>query len=192
MTDKLAQSNEAVFKATGKYWEEWRSILDEAGMAEDNHIGILNFVQQKYGLSDWWGSAVSTGYERMIGRRQKYQRPDGYFFGSAAKTIRAPYDLVWNVVGSAHEWIEPGIIEFRSHSWSSWRYDEIDRGQVISFWLSDKGDRVIVRANGERFLTAEAALAWKEIWKVRLAHLAKVIEGNDWHFSPVPYELIEE
>lgn len=183
MTNKPTQSEASVLKATGKTWEEWRTILDAAGMADESHIGIVVHVQGKYGLSDWWGSAVATGYERIIGRRQKYQRPDGYFFGSAFKTIHASYDLVWNVIRMADPWIEPGIIVLRTYSETSLRFDELDRNEVVSFWLTDKQDRVAVRATGERFLTVEAALAWKEIWQKRLVHLKRVIEENDWYVS---------
>lgn len=182
MTLKPTQSDASVIKATGKSWEEWRTILDADGMADKDHIWILVHVQSTYGIySDWWGSAVTTGYERMIGRRQKYQRPDGYFFGSAFKTIHGSYDLVWNVIRMIDPWIEPGIITLRTYSETSLRFDDLDRDKVMQFWLLDKGDRVGVRASAERFLTVEEAIAWKELWEKRLVHLKHVIEENDWH-----------
>lgn len=170
-----------MFNATGKHWEEWRTILDGFEAYDKDHIVINIILCSDFKLSDWWAAAVATGYEQMIGRRQKYQGQDGYFRGAAAKTIHGSYDLVWSVIGQTKHWLDPATLVERSNSWSGWRFDEIDRGEVIQFWLTDKGDRVMVRAIGEKFLTAEDALAWKAVWRKRLEHLAHVIEDNEWY-----------
>ena len=68
-------SDEAVCKATGRGWDEWFAILDEAGAAGWKHPDIARWIVGEHGISSWWAQSVTVGFERARGIRAEHERP---------------------------------------------------------------------------------------------------------------------
>ena len=71
-----------VRERTGKSWEEWFALLDEAGAAERPHAEIARSLADEHGLSGWWAQSITVEYEQSRGRREKHERPGGYEVGA--------------------------------------------------------------------------------------------------------------
>jgi hypothetical protein len=71
-------SDRAVKSKTKRTWNEWFSILDEAGAKVLTHKDVASYIYKNYNLSPWWSQMVTVTYEQERGLRSKYQRPDGY------------------------------------------------------------------------------------------------------------------
>ena len=57
-------SGQAVFRATGKPWEEWLEVLDRAEAREMDHRQIVALLAEDPGLSSgWWQQTIAVGYE---------------------------------------------------------------------------------------------------------------------------------
>lgn len=76
----------AVLAATGKSWDQWHRLLDEAGAAQMDHSAIARYLHERCGVGDWWAQMVTVGYEQARGRRVKHQTPDGFQI-SASRVI---------------------------------------------------------------------------------------------------------
>ena len=82
-------SDEAVRKATGRGWDEWFAILDDAGAVGWKHPDIARWVVAEHGISGWWAQSVTVGFERARGLRAEHERPSGFSL-SATKTVQRP------------------------------------------------------------------------------------------------------
>ena len=88
-------SDEAVFSKTGRHWQEWFDLLDQAGGKEMNHQQVVALLSKQYGIRSWWQQMVCVGYEQASGKRERNQTSDGYEV-SVTKTIAAAPDLLFN------------------------------------------------------------------------------------------------
>src|SRR5207247_11152697 len=95
-------SDMAVFRATGKKWNEWFTILDKAGAEKMNHQEIVAILSKKRGVGLWWQQMVTVTYERARGLRKVHQRPDGYSI-SRSKTVPVPIAKLYRA------WVEPRL-----------------------------------------------------------------------------------
>ncbi len=64
---KDGPSDEAVFLATGKTWDEWFSFLDTTISAKLEHRGVVAAVK-KLRVDDWWSQMIAGIYEKGRGR----------------------------------------------------------------------------------------------------------------------------
>jgi hypothetical protein len=62
-------TEDEVLSGTGKGWEEWFRILDEAGIAEKGHDPMVKHLQNHYSLNQTWAQAVAMRYENDRGLR---------------------------------------------------------------------------------------------------------------------------
>ncbi len=84
----LSGYSDAVIKArTGCTWKSWVGALDYAGGREMTHGAIAKHLRDAHKLSSWWAQAVTVGYERITGLREKGQRRDGLYEVSVSKTV---------------------------------------------------------------------------------------------------------
>jgi len=67
--DFKAVTEDEVRAGTGKGWDEWFSILDEAGIAEKGHGPMTAYLQKHYSLDQTWAQAVAMRYENDLGLR---------------------------------------------------------------------------------------------------------------------------
>ena len=88
---KLAGMSDTVVKEkTGCQWDRWVKALDSHGAAEMPHREIVDLVQKKYKVGDWWSQMVTVGYERIKGLRARGQRRDGAYEATKSRTFNVP------------------------------------------------------------------------------------------------------
>ena len=97
--------DEAVAQKTGRTWKEWLRELDRAGAASLSHREIALLVREQNGISSWWSQAVTVGYERIRGLRERGQRRDGTFEVTRSKTYPVPLKDLWQVFWRCREWL---------------------------------------------------------------------------------------
>ncbi|MFP3915867.1 MAG: hypothetical protein ACLFWM_13390 [Actinomycetota bacterium] len=83
-------TDEAVRRATGMGWNEWRDLIDAWPGDTGDHAALVHFARQSADISGWWAQTVAVGYERIAGLRLKYQRPDGTFNATKSRTVTVP------------------------------------------------------------------------------------------------------
>ena len=181
MSTDMPHSDETLEKKTGKNWAAWRAIIDGWGGADRSHTEIAAYLVDEHKVDDWWAQAVTVGYERAIGRRQTGQRNDGTYSASVSKTINASaVDIHAALIDDARrsEWLAHGVVAYRTGSApKSARFDDLEAGQIIAFFLNAKGDdKTSVAVQCEKFASQDDADAWKAVWKPRLNDLAKVFK----------------
>lgn len=177
MSAEMPQSDATVAKATGKSWDEWRTLLDEWGAAGKSHTEIAKFLVDEHKIDGWWAQGVTVGYERLIGRREAGQRNDGTFSASVSKTINTSAERVHAAFADddqRNQWLEEGAVSFRTASApKSVRFDDLEAGVIIAVFLTAKGhEKTSLQVQAEKLASKEAGEAWKSAWKPRLAKLA--------------------
>ena len=176
-TDKPQLGDEAIEKGSGKNWAEWVEVLDAWGAADKSHTEIARHVHE-LGVDEWWAQSVTVGYERIKRLRATGQQRDGSFEGSASKTFGVGIDRLsaaWINDSERDQWLEPGLLTMRTaQEGKSARFDIANDGGVLALYLADKGlDKSSVQLQVVKLASKDAADAFRETWKGRLADLAK-------------------
>ena len=182
MSVDLPQTDETIAAKTGKTWNEWRKVLDDWNAPDKSHTEIARYLADEHGVEDWWAQGVTVGYERLIGRRAANQRNDGTFSASASKTINAGAADVYKALvddDARSAWLDDGVVTFRTGSEpKSARFDDLEAGLIIAFFLTAKGDdKTSVQVQAEKLESKEAGEEWKAAWKPRLAKLAEHLKA---------------
>ncbi len=82
--------NEAVFKATGRTWDEWLKALDRAGAKKMAHKDVALLLSRQFKVPNWWSQMVTVGYEQARGLRKAHQAaPSGFAPPNASRTMAA-------------------------------------------------------------------------------------------------------
>ena len=175
-TDKPQLGDDAIEKGSGKNWAEWVEVLDAWGAADTAHTEIARHVSD-LGVDDWWAQSVTVGYERIKGLRATGQQRDGSFEGSASKTFPVPVERLyaaWIDESERDTWMKPGWLTLRTaQEGKSARFDVADDGGILALYFTDKGsDKSSVQLQMANLTSKEAAGAFRETWKARLAELA--------------------
>jgi uncharacterized protein YndB with AHSA1/START domain len=89
-------SDEAVSRATGRTWSQWRALLDGRGAADLPHKAIAAMLERE-GLveSPWWCQQVTVGYEHLIGRRVKGETAGAGFQVGVQRTLPLSVERAW-------------------------------------------------------------------------------------------------
>jgi hypothetical protein len=88
-------SNNAVYKRSGRSWQEWFAILDASGAINMKHKDIAQCLYQKYRVSAWWNQMITVAYEQVQGLRNKHQKSEGYAI-NVSKFAPGPVDILYN------------------------------------------------------------------------------------------------
>jgi hypothetical protein len=92
-------ADDGIRAATGRGWAEWAEWLNAAGAAEFAHGKIVALLRGEGGVeSGWWRQMVTTGYERLIGRRALGEVAGGGFQIGVRRTLRLAPDEAWRRV----------------------------------------------------------------------------------------------
>lgn len=86
---------DGVGDATGRTWDQWRTVLDGWNAAALAHAQIARRLQDDEGIAHWWAQTITVAYEQHIGRRVPGQSSDGTFQTSASRTVAADLDDVF-------------------------------------------------------------------------------------------------
>ncbi len=177
---KLAGMSDVVVKEkTGCQWDRWVKALDQHGAAEMPHREIVDLVQKKYKVGDWWSQMVTVGYERIKGLRARGQRRDGSYEATKSRTFNVPVDALHRAFADAairKRWLaEPGVRVRTSTPPKSIRLGFVD-GSIVAAGFTPKGDaKSMVALSHAKLPTREAAERVKRYWTERFAALADAL-----------------
>jgi uncharacterized protein YndB with AHSA1/START domain len=175
-------SDEAVRGATGRTYEDWFRLLDEADMTSRRHGEIVSELTDEHGVDSWWAQTITVGYERARELRPPHGGRDGLFSISASKTIDVPVERLFEAFTDEalrERWLPGGELRERtSQPGRSARFDWGDGATRVNvgFEPRDKGRSQVAVAH-ERLPDAEAAEQTKQHWRERLNALKALLEG---------------
>lgn len=173
-------SDAAVLRATGKTWAQWVAALNRAGAAKRTHTEIARLVHERFGLSGWWSQSVTVGYERLTGRRELHQRPDGYSV-SASKTVAVPLtDLfaAWHDARRRARWLPEPVAIRKATPPKSLRLTWKDGKTILAVGFYPKGKGKAQVALEHPRLKSRAEAAWMQAyWRKALDKPRAMLEG---------------
>ena len=172
-------SDEAVRAKTGRGWQEWFQILDDAGAMSMSHPQMARHLKDDHGVPDWWCQMVANGYERARGLRAKHQMPQGYQI-SVSKTMKAPVQSLyeaWESASLRKRWLgEEGLVSRRASPHKSLRLTWIDGKTSVEVSLNSKGDsKTQVMVQHSKLPNAQEADEMKAYWKEALHCLEQAV-----------------
>lgn len=173
--------DETVRKATGRGWQEWFALLDEAGCAELDHGALARRMQERFAVSPWWAQMVSVEYERARGLRAPNQKCDGAYSVSVSRTIAAPVGELFAAVTDDFvrwAWLPVDDLEPRTAvADRSARFGWSDGTRVALRFLS-KGERCQVTVDHERLQDGDDVARRRAFWARHLAELRRLCEAS--------------
>jgi hypothetical protein len=179
----LATSDEVIRERTGRGWEEWFDLLDEAGAAEMSHREMARRLAAEQGadLLAWNVQAVVGSYERARRGRQVGEHEDG-FTVTASKTVAVPIERLYAAFVDAGErarWLPDAELRERTTiEPRSARFDWGDDGSRVHVALTAKSEEKSTAAlTHERLPDGKEAARMKAFWRERVAGLKEVLES---------------
>ncbi len=176
-------SSDAVKKATGRGWEEWIALLDDADAAELEHAEIAALLNRDHIESGWWSQTVTVGYEQARGLRKRHEKTDG-FSVSVSKTIPASvsslYSL-WVDESLRTAWLEDsaGLAFTTANENKNLRARwPVDDSQLMVYFYEKGEFRCQVVVQCERLATADDVEPRRTFWKSALARLQAQAGGG--------------
>jgi uncharacterized protein YndB with AHSA1/START domain len=113
MNDELMYgkiSSESVREATGRPWEEWLQVLDDAGAANWSHKEIVAHLKREHpDVSAWWRQSLTVGYEQARGKRAVGETADAGFQVGVQRSVALTPKEAWELITSRPElWLGEG------------------------------------------------------------------------------------
>jgi hypothetical protein len=178
----LTMSEESILRRTGRGWEEWFDLLDEAGAAEWAHAEIARWLAAEQRIDGWDAQSVTVSYERARGGRAVGERPEG-FSVTASKTVAVPVERLHDafVDESLRERWLPGdqLRERTAKRPKSARFDWDDGTTRVIVGFEPKGEtKSTVALEHARLADAGEAERMKAFWRERLTALKSQLEGG--------------
>jgi uncharacterized protein YndB with AHSA1/START domain len=170
-----------VRERTGKGWEEWFMLLDEAGAAERPHAEIARSLVDDQGLSGWWAQSITVEYEQARGLREEHERPDGYEVG-ATKTIAASRTEVWRAwedEAIRERWLPGAQVAVRTPTKPRTMRLDWGEGGRLAVYLDESGEKTRLAVQHEKLPDREAAERWKAFWRERVGALKDLLEKEE-------------
>jgi hypothetical protein len=170
-------SDAAMKKATGRDWQEWVPILDSVKASEKPHGEIAEYVFS-HGISGWWSQAVTVGYERIRGLREKGQRRGGAYEANKSRTFAVPVEKLFAAFTNARtrkRWLNASMKVRTVHENKTIRASFED-GTLAQFYFTDKANgKSTVAVQHQKLADKDTATATKQLWTERLEALAKLL-----------------
>jgi hypothetical protein len=162
-----------VSKRTGKTWDDWFILLDDAGAAAMSHQQIVALLGEQAELSHWWRQSIAVAYEQARGLRDKHEKADGYQI-SASKTFHCDVAVIyahWHDANKRKRWLteQMQITTATEKRSLRIRWEQGGRVDVNLYEIDENKCRVTV--NHGKLSDAATASRMKEFWKQRLAAL---------------------
>ena len=173
-------SDEAVRKATGRGWDEWLAILDDAGAAGWKHPDIARWVVAEHGISGWWAQSVTVGFERARGLRAEHERPSGFSL-SATKTVNVPVERLYEAFADAKQrnaWLGHTTRVRSSTAPRTVNLDWGDGSRVAARFTAQGPAKSQVALQQDPLPDASAVEELRGFWRPRLADLKQRLEGR--------------
>lgn len=195
-------SDAAVMEGTGKGWEAWIGLIDEAGGETMSHKEIAAMLEDAGHLeSSWWAQTVTVGYEYAKGRRVKGQTADAGFQLGVQKTLPIEAERLWQFltspeglsvwlgeglqeldlsVGAEYETAESTIGEIRSVNPAeklrlTWQPAGWENSTTLQLYLEAKEDKTALRFHQEKLTGLEQRKQMKAHWQRILKEITKQV-----------------
>lgn len=170
--EKLAgMSNAAVAAKTGRSWKDWVKALNAAGAAEMAHREIARLLH-KIGVGDWWAQMVTVGYERLTGKRERFEKAGGRFTANISRTFDAPASKLfaaWTDEAERRRWLPDVEITIRKATANrSIRVNWPDDTRVVIMLYSKGRNKCVLTIEHEKLENAADVAKRKLFWKGRL------------------------
>jgi uncharacterized protein YndB with AHSA1/START domain len=182
---RLATSDEAIRRRTGRGWEEWFDLLDDWGADQRSHREIARWVAEQQGIEPlaWNAQAVAGSYELARGLRAVGEHADG-FAVTVSRTVAVPVDRLYEafVDESVRErWLPDSQLRERTATRpKSARFDWGSGETRVNVTFLAKGEAKSTAALEHTRLAdageAERVKAW---WRARLTGLKSRLEGGE-------------
>lgn len=181
-----SMADERVAEKTGKTWEQWFRVLDEAGAADWDHKRIADHVAEQHGVSGWWAQSVTVEYERARGLRALGQRRSGEWEFSVQRTVATSPKKVEAEFRQARRraaWLEDARLDaairaakptFRSSDTKMgrvlrWDLDDSDEGGRLEVTLAPRDDgRSVVTVTHSKLASSDVRDDLKARWTTAL------------------------
>lgn len=176
----LAGMSDATVKAkTGCVWERWVKSLDHHGAERMSHREVAALVHEKYNVPGWWAQAVTVGYERIKGLRERGQRRGGGYEAAKSRTYNVPVARLfeaWNSATSRRRFMDGAKLKVRTATSPKSMRLELEDGSVAALWFTKKSDsKSSVSVQHLKLRDRAAVERSKQYWSERLAALAEVV-----------------
>lgn len=180
---RLATSDEAIRRRTGRGWEEWFDLLDEWGAPQRTHRETARWVAEQQGVVPlaWNAQAVVGSYERARGLREVGEKDDGFAI-TASRTVTVTVDRLYDafVERSLRErWLPAADLRQRTATRPrSARFDWGDSDTRVHVTFLAKGDDAsTVALEHRRLANADEAQRMKSHWRERLTALQQMLQS---------------
>ncbi len=166
-------ADDRIREATGRGWDGWRALLDDAGQRDAGHTAIAAWVAGEHGVDGSWAQAVTIGYERIVGLRGAGQLTDGTYAANASRTLELDAPALRARLLDDREALFPGTAtELRSRPESTSLRIAFPEGvALLSLEPATKG-RTKVTIQHSKLSSPQAAERMKEFWTAWLTTLA--------------------
>jgi uncharacterized protein YndB with AHSA1/START domain len=175
--------NEAVRAKTGRGWDEWFRLLDEARGSAMDHTRLAAYIHDELGCPGWWSQAVAVAYEQARGLRQKHQKPDG-FEASVSRTLAVSLETLfeaWNDEEERRRWLGEAPLVVRKATPGKTmrvRWEEGGAWQRVDVHFSAKGPgKSSVTVQHGRLPEAADVERVKAFWSEALERLKGALGG---------------
>jgi hypothetical protein len=125
------KSDAALSAATGRQWDAWFAVLNDAGASAWPHPQIAAWLVSEHAVDGWWAQGITVGFEQAIGRRVPGQRADGTFDVAVTRTVNKPLqDALDDLIRVASEALgrEPDAVSRGTKMPSArWKLDRAER-----------------------------------------------------------------
>ena len=141
----------AIVAATGRSWEDWVQLFDDAGARQMNHSAIatlaLQLMPAPVEQKEWWAQSTAVTFEQHAGLRVPGQTSTGDFQLSTTRTVPGDKDQTlkaWlEIVDSRAEFggvrVEGEASTSSTDRWRYWRVS-LANGTRVVVNISDKSD----------------------------------------------------
>ncbi len=173
-------SDEAVQAKTGKNWNEWFKILDQAGAKKMNHKEIVAYLNQKHLVGPWWQQMVTVTYEQARGLREKHETATGYSM-SVSKTLPGSLAILYKTcsdAGMRAKWFtEKEIVIRKATPEKSMRLAWSDGKSSVEWRFYAKGEaKSQFTVDHNKLPDAKAVAKMKAYWAEAIGRLQKMLD----------------
>ncbi len=171
-------SDDAIRAKTGKTWAQWVRVLDAIDAVKLPHREIAEHVHSDFSVPGWWTQAVTVGYERIRGLREKGQRRDGGYEASKSKTLAVTAAIAFDAFANARarkKWLPNVEVVIRKATPPKSIRMTWPDGTSVEVWITSKGEKCSVGVQHTKLASKEDANARKAFWAERLDALSEAL-----------------
>jgi hypothetical protein len=172
--------DDAVMKKTGRVWNQWFALLDDAGAMKMHHKQIAEHLNS-IGVPGWWAQMITVTYEQERGLRDEHQRSDGYSVG-ASRTFDAALGsvyLLWSDGKLRQKWLDTKLIVRKETKNKSMRITWPDKTSVDVYFYSKGPRKTQIAVQHNKLPSAAAVDRARAEWKSALNRLSKLLRDKN-------------